>query len=1150
MTTPTFVHLRLHTEFSISDSTVRIDSVVEAAVHDGQGAIAITDASNLFGLVKFYKAARSAGVKPIIGVDAFVEGDTEADAPTRVLLLAQNKAGYLRLCDWLSRAFAAPVRGQAVLRRAWFVESTDGLIALAGFHHGDVGAALLAHHKAKALELAKWWTARFPNRYYIELQRAGHPQSEALISHCVALASELDLPVVATHPIQYLKPDEFTAHEARVCIATGFTLGNHRRPQEFTRDQYFLTQSEMATRFADIPQAIANTVELAKRCNVELTLGKNYLPEFPVPAGRTLDEHLRGEAHDGLMLRVKNGEILPYVFEADPKKYEDRLDFEIKTIVQMGFPGYFLIVADFINWAKKNGVPVGPGRGSGAGSLVAFSLGITDLDPLQYGLLFERFLNPERVSMPDFDIDFCQDGRDRVIDYVRQKYGSHAVSQIATFGTMAAKAAVRDIGRVMDLPYGFVDSIAKLIPFTPGKLVTLEQAQIMEPALAQRVQEEEDVAQLIALAQQVEGLTRNVGMHAGGVLIAPGKLTDFCPLYAQEAGSPMISQFDKDDVEAIGLVKFDFLGLTTLTVLDHAVRHIRALKLNEGDEAFDIYKVPLDDTRVYKIFQKGETTAIFQFESSGMRSALIQAKPDRLEDLIALNALYRPGPMEFIPTFCNRKQGREKVEYLDQRMAPLLAETYGIMVYQEQVMQVAQVLGGYSLGGADLLRRAMGKKKAEEMAQQREVFQQGAAEKNIAPEVASEIFDQMETFAGYGFNKSHSAAYAYVAYQTAYCKVHHPAAFMAANLSAVMNDSAKVREFLDDAAALNLRVVPPDVNTSGYRFMPLTANEIRYGLGAVKGSGEGAAEHIVAVRNASGPFVSLFDFCKRVDKSLVNKRALEVLVKSGAFDSLHADRARVFASLGLALESAEQATRDAMQTGLFADDEVVNTALELVKVRPWDKLELLTHEKSALGLYLSGHPFEAYSSELRSIVRTPLARAQPRQEKQLLAGIIVGVRVQMGKRGKMCFVTIDDASSTMDVMVFAEVFDANRHWLKEDQVIVVEGRVSEDRRSGEAEYIGGLRTVADSLFDLNEARKRYAKRLAISLNGEADAAKLMDSLKHYADADGVSVVVEYTHAGNRGRLTLGDQWKVGPHDQLMAKLGTWIASDKLRWEYE
>jgi DNA polymerase III subunit alpha len=1150
MTTPTFVHLRLHTEYSVSDSTVRIDSVVEAAAKDNQGALAITDASNFFGLVKFYKAARGAGVKPIIGIDAWIESEAEAEPPSRLLLLVQNKKGYLRLCDWLSRAYAAPVRGQPLLRRAWFDESTEGLIALSGFHHGDVGAALLAHQAERASAAAKWWATRFPDRFYIELQRAGQPQTEALVSHSLALATALSLPVVATHPTQYLTVDEYKAHEARVCIATGFTLGNHRRPQDFTRDQFFLTQSEMGARFADIPEAIANSVELAKRCNVELTLGKNYLPEFPVPAGRTLDEHLRLESHEGLMKRVKNAQIAPQVFAADPKRYEDRLEFEIKTIIQMGFPGYFLIVADFINWAKENGVPVGPGRGSGAGSLVAFSLGVTDLDPLQYGLLFERFLNPERVSMPDFDIDFCQDGRDRVIDYVRQKYGAHAVSQIATFGTMAAKAAVRDIGRVMDLPYGFVDGIAKLIPFAPGKLITLEQAQIMEPALAQRVQEEEDVSELIALAQQVEGLTRNVGMHAGGVLIAPGKLTDFCPLYAQEAGSAMVSQFDKDDVEAIGLVKFDFLGLTTLTVLDHAVKHIRALKLKAGDETFDAYKIPLDDPRVYKIFQKGETTAIFQFESSGMRSALVQAKPDRLEDLIALNALYRPGPMEFIPTFCNRKQGREKVEYLDSRMEPLLGETYGIMVYQEQVMQVAQVLGGYSLGGADLLRRAMGKKKAEEMAQQREVFQKGAAEKNIAPDVASEIFDQMETFAGYGFNKSHSAAYAYIAYQTAYCKVHHPAAFMAANMSAVMNDSAKVREFLDDASALDLRVLPPDINTSGYRFQPMNANEIRYGLGAVKGSGEGAAEHIVAIRSASGPFTSLFDFCDRVDKSLVNKRALEVLAKSGAFDSLHADRARVFASLGMAMERAEQAARDTLQTGLFADDEVVNSEPELVKVRGWDKLETLTHEKAALGLYLSGHPFEAYSKELRNIARTPLAKAFPKQEKQLLAGIITGVRVQMGKRGKMCFVTIDDASSSMDVMVFAEVFDANRHWLKEDQLVVVEGRVSEDRRSGEAEYIGGLRTVADALFDLSEARKRYARRLAISLNGEADAAKLMDSLRPYKQAGSIPVAIEYTCGANRGRLTLGEEWRVWPHEQLMAKLASWIPSEKVRWEYD
>jgi DNA polymerase III subunit alpha len=1149
MSSPAFVHLRLHTEFSVSDSTVRVDEVVHAATQDQQGALAITDLSNCFGLVKFYKAARGAGIKPIIGVDVWIENPNDTESPSRALLLAQNKAGYLRLCDWLTRGFSDQHRGRAVLKRAWF-DHTEGLIALSGHCYGDVGLSLMSGQADAARAQAQWWAERFPSRYYIEIQRVGAPQADALVNHALALADALGLPVVATHPTQFLKAEEFKAHEARVCIAAGQTLGNPRRPRDFTQSQYFQTQAQMAERFADLPGALRNAVEIAKRCNVEMTLGKNYLPDFPTPQNRTLDEHLRIESELGLKRRVDHKQILPEAFSADPKRYTDRLDFEIKTIVQMGFPGYFLIVADFINWAKANGVPVGPGRGSGAGSLVAFSLGITDLDPLQYGLLFERFLNPERVSMPDFDIDFCQDGRDRVIDYVRDKYGAQSVSQICTFGTMAAKAAVRDIGRVLDLPYGFVDSIAKLIPFQPGKLITLEQAQIMEPALAQRVADEEDVAQCIALAQQVEGLTRNVGMHAGGVLIAPGKLTDFCPLYAQDGSTAMVSQFDKDDVEAIGLVKFDFLGLTTLTILDHTVRHIHRLKLKPEDANFDIQTIPLADPRVYKIFQKGETTAIFQFESSGMRSALKQARPDRLEDLIALNALYRPGPMEFIPSFCDRKRGAEKVEYLDARMQPLLAETYGIMVYQEQVMQVAQVLGGYSLGGADLLRRAMGKKKAEEMAQQRAVFQAGAAEKNIKPEIAAQIFDQMETFAGYGFNKSHSAAYAYVAYQTAYCKVHHPAAFMAANLSAVMSDSAKVKEFLDESTACDLRVLPPDINTSNYRFTPLNATDIRYGLGAVKGTGEGAVDDLVRARELGGPFTSLFDFCKRVDKRIVNRRALEVLVKGGAFDSLHPSRAQVFASISLALENAEQAERDALQAGLFGDAERAQNP-PLVNVRPWDALELLTHEKAALGVYLSGHPFEAYRSEVLRFARTPLAKLQARQDKQTIAGIITAVRVQMGKRGKMCFLTLDDASTNIDVMVFAEVFDANRHWLKEDQIVIVEGKVSEDRRTGDAEFIGGIRVVAESLMDLNEARKRYAKRLMIAMNGEADATKLMEALRPYAIGGTTPVVVDYScGAKASGKVVLGEQWRVTPHEQLMVKLRGWLAPEKVRWEYE
>ncbi|HEX6411496.1 MAG TPA: DNA polymerase III subunit alpha, partial [Burkholderiales bacterium] len=960
MAAPRFVHLRMHSEYSVSDGIVRIEEAVARAEADGMPALALTDAANLFGMVRFYRAAREAGVKPLIGADCWVQNDADREKPYRLLLLCASHAGYLRLCELLSRAWLRnQYRGRAELAVDW-LDRTDGLIALQALH---------ADHGEAAERLAHAWADRFPGRFYIELQRYGQPHAEALVARSVGLASRLGLPVVATHPVQFLDAEDFRAHEARVCIASGHILGDPRRPRRFTAEQYFKRQDEMAALFADIPQALENSMEVARRCNFAITLGKSRLPDFPTPAGVSVEEHLRSEAHAGLKRRGLDN--------------VERLEFELKTIIQMGFAGYFLIVADFINWAKSNGVPVGPGRGSGAGSLVAYALGITDLEPLKYDLLFERFLNPERVSMPDFDIDFCQDGRDRVIDYVRRKYGEESVSQIATFGTMAARAVLRDCGRVLDLPYSFCDQLAKLVPVQPGKLITLDEARKMEPLLAEREKNEDEVRELLALSEKLEGLVRNVGMHAGGVLIAPGRLTEFCPLYAAD-GAQVVSQLDKDDVEAVGLVKFDFLGLTTLTILDWGERYVRQL----GDKDFALARVPLDDAQTYKLLSSGNTTAVFQLESRGMRDLIKRARPDRFEDVIALVALYRPGPMDLIPDYIERKHGLKRVEYLDPRLQPILGPTYGIMVYQEQVMQIAQVLGGYTLGGADLLRRAMGKKKPEEMALQRDIFVAGAETNGVARPKAMQLFDLMEKFAGYGFNKSHAAAYALLAYQTAYMKAHHAAAFAAANLSAVMDDTDKVRQFHEDALANGLAILPPDINASQFRFVPVDRGTIRYGLGGVRGTGQAAIENIISVRTAK-PFSDLFDFCSRVDKRMVNRRVLEALIRAGAFDSIDPHRARLLASAGRAFEAAEQAERQASQVSLFGEAEAPRGGAQaIVEAAPWDLKQKLTEEKAALGFFLSGHLFSVYERELGAFPRTALAKLAPSESRAWLAGVI------------------------------------------------------------------------------------------------------------------------------------------------------------------
>jgi len=1098
-----FAHLRTHSEFSVVDGTTRIDELVKAAADSSQPALALTDLSNLYGAVKFYKEARGAGVKPILGADVWVQGLGSDDVSvSRLLLLVQNNQGYLHLCELLSRAWTENlVANQAVMRWEWLAERSGGLLLLSGVQtgasSGALAQALVQNDLARAETIALRIEKAFPNRFYIELQRAGRGDDEAYIAAAALLAAKLKLPVVATHPVQFMTAEDYEAHEARICIADGDILGNQRRARKYTGDQYFKSSVEMEALFADIPSAISNTVEIAKRCNITLVLGKPQLPDYPtpvrdvgngaVPAPVPIADYFRELSFAGLEERLELLYPDLSVRESQRPRYVERLEFEINTILAMGFPGYFLIVGDFINWAKNNGCPVGPGRGSGAGSLVAYALKITGLDPLQYNLLFERFLNPDRVSMPDFDIDFCRNNRDRVIDYVKHKYGLDAVSQIVTFGTMAARAAIRDVGRVLDLSYNFVDGISKLIPNKPGQHMTIAKALEVEPVLADRLSKEEDVKTLLELAQKLEGLTRNVGMHAGGVLIAPGKLTDFCPLYQQHGSDSAVSQFDMTDVEAIGLVKFDFLGLATLTILEIAKNLIRSR--HKGQENFIYDTLPLDDARVYQLFAEGNTEAIFQFESRGMQGALKDARPSRFEDLIALNALYRPGPMDNIPSFVARKHGREEVLYPHPLVADMLSETYGIMVYQEQVMQTAQILGGYSLGGADLLRRAMGKKKAEEMAEHRTIFREGAAKNDIGSVQADEIFDLMEKFAGYGFNKSHAAAYSLLAYHTGWLKVHFAPEFYCANMTVEMGDTDKLKVLFEDAQRNGVMFEAPDVNRGGHDFVPVSDTLIRYGLGAVKGTGRQAIEAIVAAReqDGEGAFTSLFNFMRRVDKSKLNKRTVEALIKAGAFDTLHLNRASSLASVDLAFDFADAQSKNANQVGLFdmgGEDDDGHGASDqeppLAEAIPWGIGHQLTQEKTALGFFMSGHLFDAASNEVRQFVPKLIGDLEGSsegysRETVLLAGIVGDMRVINGQRGKLAIFKLDDKSGVMEATADEALINANKELLADDALIIVQAKVQPDR------FSGGFRLVINKIWDLASARCRFGKYLAIKV---------------------------------------------------------------------
>lgn len=1129
---PKFIHLRLHTEFSLSDGLLIVPGIMEKAAACGMPAVAVTDLGNLYATVKFYQSALSAGIKPIIGVDVAIANDDKTAAPFRLTLLCQNNEGYKNLLKLISRSF---LEGQndsekPVIEKSWLEDLSAGLIAISGAQYGDIGAALLAQDNKKAQACWKYWQALFPQRFYIEVSRVGKADEKTYVPAAAKFAEKFEIPVVATNDVRFLLREDYEAHEARVCIHAGMILNDTQRARAYTEQQYFRSQEEMIELFADIPEALQNTIEIARRCNVTFNLGINLLPHFPVPEGTTTETYLSEVAHEGLNARLakildKNAAD----YSAKLQAYEQRLERELAVINKMGFPGYFLIVADFVRWAKENGIPVGPGRGSGPGSLVAYSLKITDLDPLALELLFERFLNPERVSMPDFDIDFCMEGRDRVIEYVMDKHGHDSVSQIITYGTMAAKAVVRDVGRVLGLGYGFVDKIAKLIPFELG--ITLDKALEQEQLLRDRYQMEDEVRTLIDLARKLEGVTRNVGKHAGGIVIAPGKLTDFVPLYCEpnESAHP-VTQFDKDDVEAVGLVKFDFLGLKTLTVIDRALRIINHEKT---DNAVDIGHIPLDDAATFNLLKQCKSTAVFQLESHGMRDLIKRLQPDCFEDMIALVALFRPGPLQsgMVEDFINRKHGRQRVVYPHPDLEPILRPTYGVIVYQEQVMQIAQVLAGYTLGAADILRRAMGKKKPEEMAKQREIFTKGSVKRGVKEDIAVSIFDLMEKFAGYGFNKSHSAAYALIAYQTAWLKAHYPAEFMAAVLSSDMDRTEKVILFLEECKTLKLKVTPPDINQSDYFFKVFGENHLMYGMGAIKGAGEGAIESIVEERRLHGPFRDIFDFCQRVDLRKVNRRILEALIKSGAFDLLGKHRATLMASLNNALQSAEQSQQNAAfgQHDLLAA-HTATAAPEYIEVEPWnDKIQLLG-EKETLGFYLTGHPLNSYFKEISQFTTEKIYALHPgAHANATAAGIITNIRTRQTKRGdRIAIFTLDDGTGQMEVVCFSECYQKYRQLLVDDQIAVISGELGMD------DFSNKPRIMAREVLTIDDAREKYAKYLQISINGSKpfDIGQLKNLLASHVGG-GCPVVLNYLQNDAQARIRLGKSWMVKPSETLL-----------------
>ncbi|MQL50456.1 DNA polymerase III subunit alpha [Photorhabdus khanii] len=1160
MAEPRFVHLRVHSDYSMIDGLAKTSPLVKKVAQLGMPAFAITDFTNLCGLVRFYGSAHGAGIKPIIGADFYMESELLGDEYANLTILARNNTGYHNLTLLISEAYQKGYGAVGpTIKQEWLINHKEGLILLSGGRMGDVGKFLLRGNQVMVDQCLEFYQEHFPDCYYLELIRTGRADEESYLHAAVALATEKNLPVVATNDVCFIDSEDFDAHEIRVAIHDGYTLVDPKRPKNYSPQQYLRSEQEMCELFADIPEALENSVEIAKRCNVTIRLGEYFLPQFPTGEMST-EDYLVDKSKQGLEERLAFLYPDPKVRAEKRPEYDERLDVELRVINQMGFPGYFLIVMEFIQWSKDNGVPVGPGRGSGAGSLVAYALKITDLDPLAFDLLFERFLNPERVSMPDFDVDFCMEKRDLVIDHVADIYGRDAVSQIITFGTMAAKAVIRDVGRVLGHPYGFVDRISKLIPLDPG--MTLEKAFIAEPQLPEIYEADEEVKALIDMARKLEGVTRNAGKHAGGVVIAPTKITDFAPLYCDPEGLNPVTQFDKNDVEYAGLVKFDFLGLRTLTIINWALEMINARRAKKDLDPIDIAAIPLNDVNSFDMLQRAETTAVFQLESRGMKDLIKRLRPDCFEDMIALVALFRPGPLQsgMVDNFIDRKHGREEISYPDaqwqhESLQPVLEPTYGIILYQEQVMQIAQVLAGYTLGGADMLRRAMGKKKPEEMAKQRSVFEDGAKKLGIDGELSMKIFDLVEKFAGYGFNKSHSAAYALVSYQTLWLKAHYPAEFMAAVMTADMDNTEKVVGLIDECWRMGLKILPPDINSGLYHFHVNDDGEIVYGIGAIKGVGEGPIEAIIEARQKGGYFRELFDLCARVDTKKLNRRVMEKLIMSGAFDRLGPHRAALMSSLEDALKAADQhAKAEAIgQTDMFgvlaeAPEEVERS---YANISQWQEQVVLDGERETLGLYLTGHPITRYLKEIERYtngLRLKDVNPTPRGQVTTVIGLVLASKVIITKRGnRIGICTLDDRSGRLEVMLFSDALEKYRHLLEQDRILIATGQVSFD------DFNGGLKMTARELMDISEAREKYARGLAISLLDRQIDDQLLNRLRGALEphrSGTIPVHLYYQREDARARLRFGATWRVTPTDNLLTDLRTLLGNEQVELEFD
>jgi DNA polymerase-3 subunit alpha len=1149
MADPSFIHLRTHSAYSLSEGAIKVKELVRLCTEQGMPAVGLTDTNNLFGALEFSLEASKSGVQPIVGCqlgvarpDAGQSGGATAPDPDQVVLLVANEAGYRNLLKLVSKAFLETESGEEPhVDLADLEAHGEGLIAFTGGPMGAVSRLLFEEQDSQAEEVLLRLAKAFSGRLYVELQRHGLQTEVATEDRLVELAYRHDLPLIATNEPFFATEEMYEAHDALLCIAEGVTV-NHEGRRKVTPAHRFKSAEEMAALFSDLPEAVQNTVTVAKRCSFYPKPIDPILPAYDTAGGRSEAEELRAQAQAGLAEHLEL-HVFPRMDGEEARarartQYEERLAHELGIIEQMGFPGYFLIVADFIQWAKNQGIPVGPGRGSGAGSLVAWSLKITDLDPIRWNLLFERFLNPERVSMPDFDIDFCQDRRDEVIAYVQQKYGRDRVAQIITFGKLQARAVLRDVGRVLQMPYGQVDKICKLVPNNPANPVTLAEAIAGEPDLQYQRDSDPTVARLIDIGLKLEGLYRHASTHAAGVVIGDRPLDELVPLYRDPRSDMPVTQFNMKYVEQAGLVKFDFLGLKTLTVLTRAANLVR-----ESQPDFDMATLPLDNAEAYKVMARGDTVGVFQLESSGMRDALRKLKPDRFEDVVAMVSLYRPGPMENIPSYIKRKGGAEEPDYLYPTLEPILKETFGIIIYQEQVMQIAQELAGYSLGGADLLRRAMGKKIAAEMDNQRKIFVEGSLARNVAEQTASGIFDLVAKFAGYGFNKSHAAAYALVAYQTAYMKANHPVEFLAACMTYDMTNTDKLGGYRQELDRLGIALLPPDVNASEPDFaVEVTGSNgsaskaIRYALAALKNVGRGAMTELSHERRENGQFASLSDFARRLDPRQLNKRTVENLACAGAFDSLEPNRHAVFQAAEMVMRHAAVAAdeRSSDQVSLFGGGGDAQAGeLKLPKVIDWSGMERLQREFDAIGFYLSAHPLDSYQALLgrkQVIAYADLAKAPDQGEpRKRLAGIVVGKQERTSKKGsRFAFVQMSDSSGQFEVMVFSEVLGQSRERLESGRPLLVEAIAERNAGGGGEEGDAGIRLIAQRFEDLEESLAKTAAGLRIF----AETPEPLPHLKKLLEREGrgqspICLVLALEH-GREAELDLPGKYNLPP----------------------